>query len=213
MLRQWLPCRPSTPSTSQPPSSNGICPPPPISVSEEDIAHSIRSFPNRSAGGPDGLRPQPLKDLIGASAEGGRRVFLQALTSFTNLVLEGKTPLTVCPTFFGASFIALNKKGGGVRPIAVGLSLPRLAAKCLANKVRQSAKELLAPVQLGFGTSCAAEAAADSSHLYLHNMPSTKLFSKLDFKNAFNSLRRDKMLEAVRERERSWSPPLCSLCL
>ena len=105
------------------------------------------------------------------------------------IVLEGKTPLTVRPTFLGASLIALNKKRGGVRPIAVGLSLRWLAAKCLANKVQQFAKELLVPLQLGFGTSCGAEAAAYSSHLYLHNMPSTNLFLKLDFKNALNSLR------------------------
>ena len=183
--------------------------PPPISVSEEDVDHAICSFPNGSAGGPDGLRPQHLKDLIGASAEGS---FFGTLTSFTNLVLEGKTPLTVCPTFLGASLIALNKKGGGVRPIATNISLRWLATKCLANKVRQSAKELLAPLQLGFGTSCGAEAAAHFSHLYLHNMPSTNLFLKFDLMNAFNSLRRDNMLGGG-ERERSWSPPLCSLCL
>ena len=57
---------------SPPPGSN-IPPPPPVvtplsvPVSEADVAQAIRSFPNGSAGGPDGLRPQHLKDLIAGS--------------------------------------------------------------------------------------------------------------------------------------------------
>ena len=39
-----------------------------ISASDEDIIKAIRSFPNGSAGGPDGLRPQHLKDMIDSSA-------------------------------------------------------------------------------------------------------------------------------------------------
>ena len=35
--------------------------------------------------------------------------------------------------------------------------------------------------------------------IYLQNMPPSHLLLKLDFNNAFNSLRRDKMLEAVKE--------------
>ena len=38
-------------------------------------------------------------------------------------------PAQVRPLFFGASFVALEKKTGGVRPIAVGCSLRRLVAK------------------------------------------------------------------------------------
>ena len=59
---------------------------------------------------------------------------------------------------------------------------------------------LLAPLQLGFGTPRGAEAAVHTTRLYLDNMPDDHLFLKLDFSNAFNSLRRDKMLESVRQR-------------
>ena len=37
----------------------------PIQVSEDQVAKAILSFPCGSAGGPDGLRPQHLKDIIG----------------------------------------------------------------------------------------------------------------------------------------------------
>ena len=58
---------------------------------------------------------------------------------------------------------------------------------------------LLAPHQLGFGVPLGAEAAVHTGRVYLQDMPDHHLLLKLDFRNAFNSLRRDKMLMAVRE--------------
>ena len=59
---------------------------------------------------------QHLKDLIQCRESGSD--FLTALTGFTNLVLAGWCPVDVIPTFFGGRLIALNKKSGGIRPIA-----------------------------------------------------------------------------------------------
>ena len=53
---------------------------------------------------------------------------LPALTSFTNTVMEEACPIDIIPIFFGGRLLALNKKLGGIRPIAVGLTLPRLAS-------------------------------------------------------------------------------------
>ena len=39
------------------------------------------------------------------------------------------------PIFFGASLVGLDKPDGGIRPIAVGCTLRRLAAKCLGSLV------------------------------------------------------------------------------
>ena len=63
---------------------------------------------------------------------------LQSLIVFSNLVLQGKTPMAVHPFFFGANLIALGKKGGGIRPIAVGLTLHRLVAKCAGSRFLHS---------------------------------------------------------------------------
>ena len=75
----------------------------PIKVSVEEVSRAIRSFPCGSAGGPDGLRPQHLKDMTSTSAKGGGPLLLEALTAFVNLVLEGKTPAPVHHFFFCAS--------------------------------------------------------------------------------------------------------------
>ena len=97
-----------------PPHPDTLIPPAPLdsvctlSFSEEEVAQAIRSFPNGSAGGPDGLRPQHLKDMTGPSSGSGGSLLLSALTSFPNLIIAGKTPETVRPLFFGANLIALE---------------------------------------------------------------------------------------------------------
>jgi hypothetical protein len=91
---------------------------PPLQVFPVAIRKAIQSFPNGSAGGPDGLRPQHLKDLIlGAHDD---HPLLIAITDLINLQLEGHTPSSVRSTLFGATLPAINTKTGGVRPIAVG---------------------------------------------------------------------------------------------
>ena len=167
-------------------------------ITEKEVALGIKSFPYGSAGGPDGLRPQHLKDLTCESAERGGRVFLSSLTSFINHIMEGNAPHSVCPILFGTNLIALRKKDGGIRPIAIGLTLRRLAAKIGSFRVVQSVGSALAPLQLGCGVPSGCEAAARAARQYLDSMPSTHVMLKVDFRNAFNSVRRDKILEAVK---------------
>ena len=89
------------------------------------------------------------------------------------------------------------KKDGRIRPIAVGLTLRRLVSK-LANRLAQvSCAPLLLPTQMGVGTKGGCEALVHATRLFLAKMDSEKAFVKLDFANAFNSVRRDVVLEAV----------------
>ena len=56
---------------------------------------------------------------------------------------------------------------------------------------------LLAPQQLGYGVKGGAEAAVHAARKYLSNMDPEHAMVKLDFRNAFNSICRDCMLQAV----------------
>ena len=58
-------------------------------------------------------------------------------------------------------------------------------------------ENLLAPRQLGYGVLGGAEAVVHAARQYIDNMQPQDAVMKLDFKNAFNSVRRDKMLEAM----------------
>ncbi|GAU97087.1 hypothetical protein RvY_08442 [Ramazzottius varieornatus] len=84
--------------------------------SAEEVLQAVTSFPNGSAGGPDGLRPQHLKDML----RGLRDPASIELACLMTLMLEGKVPDEICPVLYGASLTALLKKDGGIRPIAVG---------------------------------------------------------------------------------------------
>ena len=66
-----------------------------------------------------------------------------------NVILNGVLPMPVREIFFGGRLIALEKKGGGIRPIAVGYSLRRLAAKCANSHVIKRRSDELQPVQVG----------------------------------------------------------------
>ena len=155
---------------------------------------AIRSFPNGSAGGPCRLRPQHLKDMLQSCGDDPEAPLLNSLATFCIMVLQGDVPVDVRPLFFGASLVALRKKCGGVRPIAVGCTLHRLVAKVATFLVVGDMASLLSPRQLGYGVQGGAEAAVHAARCY---MGPDDAMVKLDFKNAFNSIRRDKMLEAV----------------
>ena len=83
--------------------------------------------------------------------------------------------------------------------IAVGNTLRRLSAKCTSNSVKQAMASHLASHQLGYGIPLGAEAAVHAACRYLQEMYEGYLLLKVDFHNAFNTLRRDKMLTAVDE--------------
>ena len=76
-----------------------------------------QSFPNGSAGRPDGLRPLHLKDLLIGAPE--HNPLLISITEVINLLLRGATPSSIRNVLFGSNLLATRKKTGGVRSIAV----------------------------------------------------------------------------------------------
>ena len=81
----------------------------------------------------------------------------------------------------------------------MGHTLRCLAAKCLCSRVLKSVCASLSLLELGCGTPNRAEAGVHAARLFIHNISDDHLLLNLDFKNTFNSLRRDKMLEVVGE--------------
>jgi hypothetical protein len=141
-----------------------------ITIVSSVVRKAIYSFPAGSAGGPDGLRPQHLKDILLNAADELKGEFMSALTSFVNLVADSRVPPFARPFFFGASLIGLNKRDGGVRPIAIGCTLRRLVAKCCTILIKEDMGALLFPTQLGYGTCHGSEAVVHAARAYLSTM-------------------------------------------
>ena len=172
------------------------------------VKAAIQSFPNGSAAGPDGLQPQHLKDLL--TGVPNDNPLLVAVTNLINLLLAGRTPPCARGTLFVANLLAISKKNGGIRPIAVGYVWRRLAAKVACSHVKQASATLLAPRQIGFGVAGGAEAAIRAARCFMENMHDRKLLVKIDFQNAFNTVRRDGILEAAAKHLPQLLPFACS---
>ena len=145
------------------------------------------------------------------STSGAGDSLLESVTDFINLMLAGRVPERVRPILFGGRLTALKKKYGGLRPIAIGYTWRRLAAKVCCKHVSERAAALLSPRQLGFGVQRGAEGAAHATRCYFNNLTEDKIIIKIDFSNAFNTLRRDTILEAVQQYFPELLPYICEL--
>ena len=92
----------------------------------------LRTFLAGSTGAPDGFTAQHLRDILAGAPD---QKLLNTVIDFVNVLLHGELPLPVSEIFFRGKLVALEKKDGGVRPIAVGYTLRCLAAKCANSYV------------------------------------------------------------------------------
>ena len=90
----------------------------PFQVLETEVLTRIRNFPAGSSGGPDGIRPQHILELV-SQADSGPGL-LAAITALVNLLLAGSCPSQIRATIFGGILFALCKNSGGLRPIGEG---------------------------------------------------------------------------------------------
>ena len=81
------------------------------------------------------------------------------------MLLNGGLPESVSQILYGGRLLALKKKDGGIRPIAVGYTWRRLAAKCANAYVVGRMSQALEPLQLGVGVPGGAEAAIHATRM------------------------------------------------
>lgn len=141
-----------------------VSPPSPVSffVCYREVLAAIKLFPPGSSAGPDGFRPQHLKDMLDADSPDPQfSPLLSALASFSNLVLEGRTPLSVRPFFFGARLLALDKEEGSETHCHWVYSSV-FGSKIASFRVVEEVSAFLSPCQLGVGVKGGIEAACIS---------------------------------------------------
>lgn len=158
---------------------------------EEHIKQGIATFSADTAPGSSGWTVNLLR-LAAKSAHFMR--FLQTYTAAIAAGTAGGRSL-VC----AAALTPLLKADGGVRPVAVGELFYRLAMKAIfAANFR---RDMLSPNQFGVGSKGGVEPIVQAIHRAADHddaLPYTHLFA-LDAVNAFNSLQRHSLAEAVRK--------------
>jgi hypothetical protein len=131
---------------------------------------------------------------VSAAAKASSDAFT-AILKFVNLILSGELPRH--SSLLDSSLIGLQKPGGGVRPIAIGEVWYRLAGLCALTACNEVGPSL-APLQLGVGIPGGAEAISHAAQAALATDPEAALLT-VDQANAFNSVTRSAVFEAVKE--------------
>lgn len=179
----------------------------PFETSTEQIINAIKHFPISSSSGIDGLRPRHLKDLISFSCGDACEKLTLAAAKLTDIVRSGKVCQKLLPVFYGAALIALAKKNGDIRPIAIGLTWRRLAGKIACFSIRDELSQKLSPIQNGFGVKSGAEAIVHAVRAFAEADHSTPMaIIKFDYKNAFNELLRKFLLNGIKTEAPSLFP-------
>ena len=142
-----------------------------------------------------------------------RRQASSSITQLINLMLAGSFPPDVNKIIFGCHLIAFEKKHGGVRPISIGYLIRNwLQSVHTVTSFKEEAKA--SNQSSGFSVPGGAEAAVHATRRFLSQMPSDHVIVKLDFINAFNSVRRDVVLDAAAQNTPELYPlRSCSLLL
>lgn len=165
-------------------------------MSNKEVLSADKGFPNGSTGGLDGLKPQHPKDLLAPSNGEISTELCETLQKLADQVIQGQVPPNIAAYFYEATLTPLLRKDGEIRPIAVGNVVRRMVAKIITKRVESQAGFMLLFQQFGFGTAGGADEVVHSCRSFLQTKPVTcKLFVKLDFCNAFNTLHRQRVLE------------------
>lgn len=164
--------------------------------SKEKVRDAVLSFGPGSAAGASGWRASHLKVLLLVDSSGR---FLDALTALVQLLARGQALQAVRPLLGGATLIALNKKDGGIRPIAIGETHRRLTSKVILSSLPSAARKAVGPRQFGAGAPAGTERVV---HLLRRLVGASRgrpdfVVLKVDIQNAFNSLSRAELLKAV----------------
>ena len=166
-------------------------------VDAEAVLGAVKSFNKHSGAGPSGLRPFHIRQsLVPAHSD----QVVEHLLKMVNLMVRGEAPKDIAPWLCGASLMALPKKDGSSRPIAVSEVLRRLAAKVMCAAYQEQARDYLWPLQVGVAQPLGTEVGLQVSRQWCgrhRNVPNA-VFLKLDFANAFNTVDREHILEQVR---------------
>jgi len=168
-------------------------------ASADDVAVALASFGKHSGAGPSGLRPYHLKQAL---TPAHKDQVVDHLSSMVNLLVKGQAHPDVSPWLCGAQLMALPKKDGSARPIAVGEVFRRVTGKVLCASYKEAVRDYLWPLQIGVAQPLGAEVGLQVARqwCYRNRHDAEKVFVKLDFSNAFNTIDRHFFLQEVRNQ-------------
>ncbi len=173
-----------------------------ITVNAEEVERALRAFAKGTSPGASGTRAQHWVDALNGTVGDGRKELAKKMAQVCERLANSETPSEIAVWIAGAPIFPLKKKGGGVRPVAVGEVIRRLVAKILVNKedVKKKAEELFKEIgQLGVGIKGGAEIVVQAMRTWLSKKGGKGGgVLKFDFENAYNRVDREEIGKMVK---------------
>jgi hypothetical protein len=178
--------------------------PPASKLCADAVVTGLRAMDSCSAAGPDLLTSRILKlvldDASGSlpGCTGG-----EILCAVAHIFTDGDMPVDNMPSFSAATVLATPRPAGGVRPLAIGMTLRRLISSAVLQHVTPcvtpAACEYLTPHQVAVGVKSACDLIFHEVRAALdENVANDEYVLVLvDARNAINVVKRAKMLDAV----------------
>ena len=161
-------------------------------VDPRELAHLIYGLPTHSAPGPSGWSFALIRSLVESGGETG--TVMRALGHIVSSLVSGHLPAK--EWILASRLIPVRKPDGGVRPIAIGESLTRIAAQWCLVAWKDEIDRSLLPCQYGVGNPGGVEPVVFAIMDAITERRVEGAFS-LDFSNAFNSISRHRIREAI----------------
>ena len=172
--------------------------------SADEVRRVLLQFPRGSSGGLGGLM---CDHLVGEGPIHSRLV--EVIAGCSSAFAWNRLPSEVSALIAGAKLVTLPKKDGGMRPIAVGELIRRIAGKLLVNRYQAEAASVLRPAQLGVAVPRGVECIIHEVNQWVSSCPVGEVLAQVDLRNAFGCVDRAAFLEAIA----SASPYLVPYCL
>ena len=165
-----------------------------IELEPKDIAEMISKLPSESGTSIFPWTNEAIKSMFKNSEE-----FRTATKSFLHAMVNGK--LCHSNHWLTSKIVAIRKPNGKLRPIAISDPWIRLGSKLLVNYALPKCQTFLGPHQMGIGKSGGADVIIHTSQLVASHIKSNKnsnyCMLAMDCKNAFNSIRRGHISNAI----------------
>ncbi len=159
-----------------------------LKVSKTQLKRVLGRLPSTSAAGPSGTSFLHLR--IAFKAVG--KAFISALLPLIQDVVDG-VPYTRALSH--CILIPIDKKGGGIRPIAIGEALRRVAGKIVAfHATARVLQDKSLAGQFGIGESCGIERLGRQISRAYHQ---GSTICALDLSNAYGTVSRDYLARVV----------------
>ncbi len=170
-----------------------------FAIDEHRVHSLLRKLSRMVAPGLDGIRYNHLRNLVSSDEAGDpvRYGFLELLTKLINVYLSGRLPTGLNAFIASAEIFPLSKKNGGIRPIMLINSFRKLAALCVVEQFGSDMNmQYFRNLQLGICRKFGMESIIHCMSALLRDRSSLD-FMFADFQNAFNLVKREKVLAAV----------------